>query len=130
MQKIKSIPKGVQIMKEITYRQVGDYLIPNLTLPKEEKKPLGKYGTMRMNYLKNHRKVFFDILLTKGELMKHIYETQETASQMMEQLTEQMMKSQGVTEELKESNQMLWVQMMNNIKHSAEEIVLNELIYA
>ena len=117
-------------MKEITYRQVGDYLIPNLTLPKEEKKPLGKYGTMRMNYLKNHRKVFFDILLTKGELMKHIYETQETASQMMEQLTEQMMKSQGVTEELKESNQMLWVQMMNNIKHSAEEIVLKELIYA
>ena len=117
-------------MKEITYRQVGDYLIPNLTLPKEEKKPLGKYGTMRMKYLKNHRKVFFDILLTKGELMKHIYDTQETASQMMEQLTEQMMKSQGVTEELKENNQMLWVQMMNNIKHSAEEIVLKELIYA
>ena len=105
-------------------------MIPNLTLPKEEKKPLGKYGTMRMNYLKNHRRVFFDILLTKGELMKHIYETQETASQMIEHLTEQMMKSQGVTEELKESNQMLWVQMMNNIKHSAEEIVLKELIYA
>ena len=105
-------------------------MIPNLTLPKEEKKPLGKYGTMRMNYLKNHRKVFFDILLTKGELMKHIYEMQETASQMMEQLTEQMMmKSLGVTEELKESNQMLWVQMMNNIRHSAEEIVLKELIY-
>ena len=59
-------------MKKITYRQVGDYLIPNLTLPKEGKKPLGKYGTMRMNYLKNHRRVFFDILLTKGELMKHI----------------------------------------------------------
>ena len=117
-------------MKDITYRQVGDYLIPNLVLPKEEKKLLGKYGTMRMNYLKNHRKVFFDILLTKGELMKHIYETQETASQMMEQLTEQMMKSQGVTEELKENNQMLWVQMMNNIKHSVEEIVLKELICA
>lgn len=61
--------------------------------------------------------------------MKHIYDTQETASQMMEQLTEQMMKSQDITEELKESNQMLWVQMMNNIKHSAEEIVLKELIY-
>ena len=62
--------------------------------------------------------------------MKHIYEMQETASQMMEQLTEQMMmKSLGVTEELKESNQMLWVQMMNNIRHSAEEIVLKELIY-
>ena len=87
-------------MKKITYRQVGDYLIPNLTLPKEGKKPLGKYGTMRMNYLKNHRRVFFDILLTKGELMKHIYETQETASHMMEQLTEQIMKSQGVTEAL------------------------------
>ena len=117
-------------MKEITYRQVGDYLIPNLTLPKEENKPLGKYGTMRMNYLKNHRKVFVDILLTKGELMKHIYETQETASQMMEQLTDQMMKSQGVTEKLKESNQMLWVQMMNNIRNSAEETVLKEFIYS
>ena len=105
-------------------------MIPNLTLPKEGQKPLGKYGTMRMNYLKNHRKVFFDILLIKGELMKHIYDTQETASQMMEQLTEQMMKSQGVTEELKENNQMLWVQMMNNIKHSVEEIVLKELICA
>ncbi|MBR3993750.1 MAG: TnpV protein [Clostridia bacterium] len=118
-------------MSQITYRQVGDYRIPNITLSAEEKNAtLGKYGLMRKNYLMNHRKVKFNTLLMTGELMKHLLQTEQEAQQMLEQITEQMMKSEGVTETLKETDQMRWVQMMNNIRASAEETVLKELIYS
>ena len=117
-------------MSKMTYRQVGDYKIPNLTLPKEENVTLGKYGMMRKKHLMENKKVLFTQMIARGELMRVLKKTEDEANEMLERLTEQMMKEQGVTEELKENNQMLWVQMMNNIRHSAEEIVLKELIYS
>ena len=114
---------------KITYRQVGDFKIPNIRLPEEENVTLGRYGMMRMKFLQKNKSGMYMILITKGILMRTLKKTEDEATEMLERLTEQMMKAQGVTEELKESNQMLWVQMMNNIRHSAEEIVLKELIY-
>ncbi|MEE0968004.1 MAG: TnpV protein [Clostridia bacterium] len=130
VQKQKTKPKGVMKMSQMTYRQVGDYQIPNLTLPKEENVTLGKYGMLRKKFLQEHRKVYFAQLIAKGELMRTIKQTETEAQQMMTQLTEQFQKSQGVTEELKEQNQMQWVRMMNNIRMTAEETVLKELIYS
>ena len=129
VQKQKTKPKGVMKMSQMTYRQVGDYQIPNLTLPQEENVTLGKYGMLRKKFLQEHRKVYFAQLIAKGELMRTIKQTETEAEQMMTQLTEQLQKSQGVTEELKEQNQMQWVRMMNNIRMTAEETVLKELIY-
>ena len=114
----------------IEFRQVGDYKIPNIKLPKEENVTLGKYGMMRMKFLQKNKSGMYMLLITKGTLMRTLKKTEDEANEMLERLTEQMMKAQGVTEELKENNQMLWVQMMNNIKHSVEEIVLKELIYS
>ena len=130
VQKQKTKPKGVMKMSQMTYRQVGDYQIPNLTLPQEENVTLGKYGMLRKKFLQEHRKVYFAQLIAKGELMRTIKQTETEAQQMMAQLTEQLQKSQGVTEELKEQNQMQWVRMMNNIRMTAEETVLKELIYS
>ena len=114
----------------IEYRQVGDYKIPNIRLPEEENVTLGRYGMMRMKFLQQNKSGMYMLLITKGILMRTLKNTEDEATEMLERLTEQMKKAQGVTEELKENNQMLWVQMMNNIRHSAEEIVLKELIYS
>ena len=130
LQKKKHIPKGAMKMAQMNYRQVGDYRIPNLTLPTEENITLGKYGMMRKKFLAEHRKVYFTQLMARGELMRTLRETEQQARKMAEQLTEQMMKSQKVTESLKESNPMKWVQMMNNIRSTVEETVLRELIYS
>ncbi len=114
-----------------TYRQVGDYLIPSLTLPAEEKEiRLGKWGKIHKDYLKNHKRLMFDIMLTKGTLFRYLAEIDKQAQEMFDRLMEQMAKAEGVTEQLKEENQMLWVARMNNIRNRAEEIVLNEIIYA
>lgn len=126
----KEEAKGAMKMSQMSYRQVGDYKIPNLTLPKEENITLGKYGMMRKKFLQEHRKVYYAQLIAKGELMRTIKQTEIEAERLMTQLTQQLQKSQGVTEELKEQNQMKWVQMMNNIKMTAEETVLKELIYS
>ena len=114
----------------IEYRQVGYYKIPNIKLPEEENVTLGRYGMMRMKFLQQNKSGMYMLLITKGTLMRTLKKTEDEANEMLERLTEQMMKAQGVTEELKENNHMLWVQMMNNIRHSAEEIVLKELIYS
>lgn len=115
---------------KITYRQVGDFKIPNIILPEEENVTLGRYGMMRMKFLQKNKSGMYMLLITKGTLMRTLKKTEDEANEMLERLIEQMMKAQGVTEELKENNQMLWVQMMNNIRHSTEEIVLKELIYS
>lgn len=115
---------------KIEYTRQGDYLIPNLTLPPQEKYPTpGKYGLLRKKYLKEHRKTMFMIYQAENTLNKHIHETDIQAREIMEQLTKQMAKEQGVTEELKATDQMLWVQKMNNIRSAAEEVVFAELIY-
>ena len=115
---------------ELTYEKNGDYLIPNLTADSEPEEPLTKYGLMRRNYLKEHRRGVYSGLLMTGRLKAHCLEIQRQAEERMEVLTEQMAKAEGVNEELKASDQMEWVAKMNNIRNSAEEIVLSELIYS
>jgi len=117
-------------MEELTYRTEGDYLLPNLTVPEEGEVHLGKYALLRKAYLKRHRKVPYLNLLTSGALNAHLMEVEAAAAARMELLTRQMALAQGVTEKLKASDQMRWVGMMNNIRHCAEETVLEELIYA
>ena len=115
---------------KITYRRVGDYFIPNLVLPPEEASvTLGKWGMMHKTYLKKHKKVFFNTLLMQGNLYQHCAEVENQAQNMFDTLVEQMKETEGVTEQLKEENQLEWVQRMNNLQQRAREVVLNELIY-
>ena len=113
---------------ELTYTRQGDYLLPDLTVP--ESPTLGKYGMLRRSYLKDHRDGIYTGMLLTGKLNAHLTEIDRQATEMMERLTAQMAKAQGVTESLKASDQMKWVQMMNNIRSAAEEIVLTELVYS
>lgn len=117
-------------MKEIAYSRQGDYLLPDLTVPDEPEIHLGKYGSLRRNYLKEQRYGIFISLLTQGKLNQHLKETQEEAQGRMEQIVSEMARAQEVTEELKAKDQMLWLQLMNNIRQAAEETVMKELVYA
>ena len=112
-----------------TYRRVGDYFIPNLVLPKSTNYPIGKYGRIRQTFLKNHHYVFYTNLVMNGKLNKHLAEIDKCCNERMELLCNAMAEQEGVTEELKASDQMEWVCRMNNIHNRAEEIVLNELVY-
>ena len=117
-------------MSELTYIQNGDYQIPNLTLEEQaEAKPLGKYGRMRKNYLKEHRTVLYNNLLLSGKLTSHLQEIEETANRRLEQMMLELMKAAGVTESLKASDPMKWVGLMNNCKAQAEEMIQTELIF-
>lgn len=116
-------------MTGITYTMQGDYRLPNLLPPQEQEIHLGKYALMRRSFLQKHHKVMYTNLLTSGKLNTHLMEIQQTAMTRMEQISKQMAKEQGVTEELKACNQMKWVGLMNNIRHSAEETILKELIH-
>ena len=117
-------------MANITYRQVNDYMIPNLTLPPEETViRLGKWGMMYKDYLQKHNPVLFATLLTQGTLYQHCAEIDTQAQQMFNTLTVQMIKSENITEQLKFQNQLEWVQRMNSIQERASEVVRNELIY-
>ena len=111
-------------MNELTYRQTGDYLIPNLTLSEQEEKPLGKYGRMRKTYLKEHRPILWNQLLLSENLYPHLREIDATANRRMEQMLPELMKRSGVTEALKAQDPMTWVGMMNNLKAQADEIIL------
>ena len=113
---------------ELTFTRQGDYLIPNLEAPEAPR--IGKYGTMRHSYLRNHHRGIFNGMLLKGTLNAHLEQIDRQANEMMDRLTAQMAKNQGVTEQLKAKNQMQWVQRMNNIRASAEEIVIRDLICA
>lgn len=114
----------------IQYRQVGDFNIPNLTIPPEEAKiRLGKWGMLHKTYLEKHKKVLFNTLLTQGKLYQHCDEVEKQAQQMFDALVEQMKEAVGVTEKLKEENQMEWVCRMQNIEARAREIVNSEIIF-
>lgn len=113
----------------LTYEKCGDYLIPNLIPDPEPEGELGKFGLMRKSYLENHRRGIYSGLLLSGELKKHLLMIQEQAEERFDLLVEQMAKREGVTEQLKAQNQMLWVQRMNSIRARAEEIVREEIIY-
>lgn len=116
-------------MQKMQYTRQGDYFLPNLLPPQEETRPIGKYGRMRLNHLKEHRRILYTNLLTSGKLNEHLAKVQEAAQNRMELLVRQMAEVQGVTEKLKASNQMEWIGRMNNIRNAAEEIVRSELIY-
>ena len=111
-----------------TYRTVGDYRIPYITLPAKANKPLGVWGLKRKDYLMKHKRVQFNIMLMNGTLWAHLAEIDEQASDMFSLLVEQMKVNEGVTEQLKADNQMEWVARMNNIEARAREIVNHELI--
>ena len=113
----------------LVYERNGDYLIPNLIAGEEKEAMLTKYGVLRKNYLKNHRRGIYTGLLLNGDLMAHCLVVQEQAEQRMEVLTEKLAKSQGVTEQLKRKNPMQWTKQMNMVYQQAEEIVLKELVY-
>ena len=112
-----------------TYTQVGDVLLPDLTIGEEEQRPIGKHGRMRKRYLKEQHPVIFSELLLTGKLYPHLLEIDEACEGRMELLVLQMAKNEGVTEALKAADQMEWVARMNSIRNRAEEIVLSELIY-
>lgn len=112
-----------------TYSTIGDYQIPNLALPDEPEYHIGIWGQWRLDYLKKHKRFFYTNLLTSGKLSEHLYEIGITAFERHELIVKQMMKSQNVTEQLKADNMMKWVEMVNNIRNCADEIIRNELIY-
>ena len=111
-----------------TYRQVGDYFIPDIELP-ERNHEIGKYGRMRHRYLKEHRKIQYTTMILNGTLYDHLEETDRICNERMETMVATIKKQQGITEELKARDQLAWVGAMNNIRSCAEEVILRELIY-
>ena len=114
----------------LTYTKVGDYLLPNLTLGEQPDRDLGKYGRMRRTYLKEHRPGLFNRLTLRGTLFRHLLEIEDAANSRMDQMIPELAKAAGATEQLKASDPMKWVGLMNNCKAQAEEIILAELIYS
>ena len=113
---------------EIEYTKQGDYYMPNLVLEKE-KIVLNKYGRMRLKFLKENKKSEYMIMFTKGTLNKHLKEIQEIAEERINIIIEQLKKQNNLTEEIKNTDQLYWVGMMNNFRNTAEGIILRELIY-
>ena len=116
--------------KEITYRQEGDYLLPEIKLNVMTEKPLGKYGRMRREYLKNHRPILYNRLILSEKLFPHLTEIEETANRRMKQMMDELVKQNNMTENLKATDPMLWAQTMNNLRAQAEEMILSELVYS
>ena len=117
-------------MSELIYKRNGDYLLPDMGLTEAERRPLGKYGIMRPQYLEQNRPGLYTRLILSGKLMEHLQEIDTTAHGRLESLMSLLTKQQGVTEELKAQDQMAWVGAMNSLKNQAEEMILTELIYA
>lgn len=113
----------------IEYRLEGDYYIPNLVMPKQEKIILNKYGRLKLNYLKEHKKGLYNELILDGKLQKYLKEIQETAECRIKQIIEQLKAKSNLTEDMKNTDMLYWVGTMNTIKAQAEEIVFSELIY-
>ena len=117
-------------MSELNYKRNGDYLLPDMGLTEAERKPLGKYGIMRQQYLEKNRPGLYTRLILSGRLMEHLQEIDETAHSRLESLMSLLTQQEGVTEEMKARDPMAWVGAMNNLKSQAEEMILTELIYA
>jgi len=114
---------------ELTYRNEGDYMLPNLTLKTSLEVTLGKYAYLRKKYLKQHRKVLYINLLTSGNLTEHLWDIEQTALERVEIITKAMAVKEGITEELKANDPMKWTGLMNSIRSAAEETIFEELIY-
>ena len=115
---------------EVTYRIQDGFQVPNLLMPTEPEVHLGKYAELRRQYLMKRRRVLYTNLKTSGKLTEHLAEIERTAQKMVERAVTQMAQSEGVTEELKATDPLRWTGLMNNLRHSAEEMVLNNLLYA
>lgn len=113
----------------IEYHLEGDYYIPNLAMPKQEKIILNKYGRMRLNYLKEHKKSDYIIMLMDGTLNAHLKKIQETTDNRVQQIISELKSKSDLTEDMKNTDVLYWIGTMNSIKAQAEEIVFNELIY-
>jgi len=114
---------------EIKYIRIGDYYYPDLNLPEKTQQPIGKYGRMRMTYLKEHRPLIYNQLILSGKLYSHLIEIDQTCQERLDRMIPQMKEAEGVTEGLKASDQMEWVRKMNSIHNRTEEMLLNELVY-
>ena len=115
-------------MSELTYTRSGDYLIPDLSLTEQPQTPLGKYGRMRLSFLRQQRPVLYNTMLLSGSLYPHLMEVEQTAESRMRQSMEQLLKQNPAPD--KAQNQLMWVQHMNSLKAQAEELVMTELIYS
>ena len=115
---------------EVTYRMQDGFQIPNLLLPQEPEVHLGKYAELRRQYLKKHRRVLYTNLKTSCRLTEHLAEIEQTAKAMVARSVQKMAEAEGLTEQMKEADPMRWTGLMNNLKHTAEEQVLTDLIYA
>ena len=115
-------------MSKLTYIRCGDYDIPNLKLSEQPETSIGKYGRMRKSYLKEHRPILYNQMLLSEKLYQHLLEIDETAQSRLEQMMPQLAKEAGATEDLKASDPMKWVGLMNTCKAQAEEILMAELI--
>ena len=113
---------------ETSYTLVGDYYIPNIALP-EENRPIGRWGRLHRDHLEQHHPIRFNDLVLSGQLWTYLADLNEQAQERLSVIVEQMKEAEGVTEELKASNQMAWVGAMNSIRNRAEEIILREMIY-
>ena len=113
---------------ELGYLQTGDYFIPDLKLP-QENRSIGKYGRMHRDYLQEHNPIRFDDLVLEGKLWTYLANLNEQAQNKLQLIIRQMQEAESMNDELKENNQMAWVQAMNSIHNRAEEIVLHELVY-
>ena len=114
-----------------TYRQFGDYQIPNLALPAEKEiQPLGKYGIMHRNYIKEHKRVFYINLLTSSELNAYLHKVDERAERQVNEIVQSLANADGTAKNLKAQDQMKWVGLMNNYRNAAEEIVFQEVVFA
>ena len=116
-------------MTEITYTRQGDYYLPDLKLPNQDNREIGIWGQRRRRYLRDHHKILYYNLLTQCKLIDHLADINEEAEEMYSRLVKQFAEQEGVTEQLKAENQLLWVQHMNNIRNRATEIVNRSLIF-
>ena len=121
--------KNKKSINNMNYVLVGDYYIPDLKLPHEER-PIGKYGRMHREYLKEHNPMMFNDLVLEGQFWTYLADLNEQAQERLSLIVEQMKVSEGVTENLKASDQMAWIRAMNSIHNRAEEIVLHEILYS
>ena len=112
-----------------TYTQVGDYLLPNLTLPDENERQIGVWGTRHRRYLKSNHRVLYYNFLTSGKLDNYLSNVERQAENLFEQIVKSLVEQEQVTEKLKAENMMLWVRKMNNIRNRATEIVNEQVIY-
>lgn len=111
------------------YTMQGDYRLPNLTLPAEEERPIGVWGQRRLNYLKHNHKILYYNLLTSGKLHSHLADIEEQAQDLFSRLVKEHAEKEGITENLKATDQMKWVQKINNIRKRVTETVYSDVVF-